>query len=63
MTGPTFALFADGYPAAQGVYCAEHIGPMIAYDASHVGSTNAWKVRPSGHPCRVCDNGRSGAAN
>lgn len=57
-----FALFAFGYPFAQGGYCAEHLGHAIASDASTGGSTMRWEIRPAEtiESCRICDRQEPG---
>jgi hypothetical protein len=56
----TFALFAQGYPMAQGAFCSEHLGLAIIDDASHPGGTDAWTIRLSKTPCRTCSQAASG---
>jgi hypothetical protein len=58
----TFALFAQGYPMAQGAFCSEHLGLAIIDDASHPGGTDAWTIRLSKTPCRTCSQAASGSS-
>jgi hypothetical protein len=44
-TPAVFAVFAEGYPAAQAVTCERHLGSALVSDMRNPGSTEAWKVK------------------